>query len=147
MTPEEAIRKQRKEEFYALHYPRWIYKDGEEPIQVSNPYEHADKCEEGWGGPPIFYPDDVKDLKEQVEETRVKLKQLEIRLAQVEGRDHVDGQPDDGNEPGSSADAGSTGDSNGDSSDIGDGPFVCPDCGKELKTKEGLTGHMMKHKK
>jgi len=78
-----------KEEHDRLNYPRWIYKEGEDPKIVQNVFEHADMCEKGWSGPPLFYTE-VGDLEVQIEKAEKELAQMKKQLATLKASERAE---------------------------------------------------------
>ena len=73
-----------REEWYKLHYPRWIYHETEDPKIVQNVYEHAGEFENGWSGPLLFYPGEVDDLRENIKKKEIELEQMKNKLSTFE---------------------------------------------------------------
>lgn len=83
-----------KEEFMALHYPRWIYKDGKEPRIVKDVWEHAVYFNQGWSGPPKFYSE-IGELETLIQETKDRLDAMERELAVMKGADREKKEDED----------------------------------------------------
>lgn len=138
-----------KTAFYQLHYPRYIYKDGEDPKVVMNPFEHSDYFEKGWSGPPLFFKGDVEGIDEKVERLKVELTQALKLQVQIRG-DKVKPPPavktvqepePEGKEEGKKEESPtSEGKEEGKN-------FRCPDCHKLFGSKEELVAHMKTHSK
>lgn len=82
-----------KEQYMALHYPRWIYKKGEDPMIVKDVYTHAKYFKEGWSGPPKFYSE-IGELEQLIKDTEDRLVQMKEELAVMkgEGREVPEGE-------------------------------------------------------
>ena len=73
-----------REEYDKLNYPRWLYKDGEDPKIVKTPMEHAVYYRDGWSGPPLFWEDDIENLRKEIQQKELELLEMKDRLALME---------------------------------------------------------------